>query len=61
MRVRISKDMTGSDFVKEVEELSGENLMACYQCGKCSAGCPIVADMDILPNQLLRLLQMGDE
>lgn len=61
MRMRISKDMTASEFVKKVEELSGENLMACYQCGKCSAGCPIVADMDILPNQLIRLLQMGDE
>jgi heterodisulfide reductase subunit C len=53
--------MTASDFVRKVEELSGESLMSCYQCGKCSAGCPIVSDMDVLPNQLLRLLQLGDE
>jgi len=29
----------------------------CYQCGKCSAGCPVVDQMDIPPSQLLRLLQ----
>ena len=38
---------------KKVEELSGENLYACYQCGKCSAGCPMVNQMDILPNQII--------
>jgi heterodisulfide reductase subunit C len=29
----------------------------CYQCGKCSAGCPVVDQMDYPPSQLLRLLQ----
>ena len=31
----------------------------CYQCGKCSAGCPVVEQMDLLPNQLVHLVQMG--
>ncbi len=31
----------------------------CYQCGKCSAGCPVAEQMDLLPNQLVRLVQMG--
>ncbi len=31
----------------------------CYQCGKCSAGCPVAGQMDLLPNQLVRLVQMG--
>jgi heterodisulfide reductase subunit C2 len=31
----------------------------CYQCGKCSAGCPLAEHMDLLPNQLVRLVQMG--
>ena len=30
----------------------------CYQCGKCSAGCPMAAEMDLLPNQLIRLVQL---
>ncbi len=46
-------------FVQKVEELSGENLSACYQCGKCSAGCPSAPFMDILPNQVIRLIQLG--
>ena len=31
----------------------------CYQCGKCSAGCPMADQMDRLPNRLVRLVQMG--
>lgn len=34
-------------------------LQDCYQCGKCSAGCPVNDQMDLLPNQLLRLVQLG--
>lgn len=48
-------------FVRRVEELSGENVFACYQCGKCSAGCPFTSGMDLLPSEVLRLLQLGDE
>jgi heterodisulfide reductase subunit C2 len=29
----------------------------CYQCGKCSAGCPVSDQMDYPPSLLLRLLQ----
>lgn len=31
----------------------------CYQCGKCTAGCPAAEFMDIMPNQVLRLVQLG--
>ena len=48
-------------FVAKVQELSGQNLLACYQCGKCSAGCPVVSQMDILPNQIIRFAQLGLE
>lgn len=47
--------------LSKVEELSGENLYACYQCGKCSAGCPMVEQMDFLPNQVILLIIRGDE
>ncbi len=29
----------------------------CYQCGKCSAGCPVAYDMDLPPSMIMRLLQ----
>ncbi len=49
------------DFIKKVEEISGQNIMKCNQCGKCSAGCPVISQMDSLPNQVIRLVQLGDE
>ncbi len=59
MRINISKKKIKDPFVGKVEELSGQNLLACYQCGKCSAGCPAVSEMDILPNQIIRYAQLG--
>lgn len=31
----------------------------CYQCGKCTAGCPVAEHMDVVPNQIVRLVQLG--
>jgi heterodisulfide reductase subunit C len=59
MRINISRTKIKDDFVAKVEEISGQNLLACYQCGKCSAGCPAVSEMDILPNQIIRYAQLG--
>jgi len=44
-------------FLFEVGQASGEKIQACYQCQKCSAGCPVAYAMDILPNQVLRHIQ----
>ena len=59
MRINISQKKIRDQFVTKVEELSGQKLLACYQCGKCSAGCPAVSQMDILPNQIIRFAQLG--
>ena len=42
-----------------IKRLSGEDVSRCYQCGKCTAGCPVAADMDITPNQIMRLVQIN--
>lgn len=59
MKIILSRKIINDPFVSKVEELSGQNLLACYQCGKCSAGCPNVCEMDILPNQIIRYAQLG--
>jgi heterodisulfide reductase subunit C len=56
MKVELSSEKVKSDFVKKVEELSGQNILSCYQCGKCSAGCPSSYAMDLLPSQVIRRL-----
>ena len=57
--LRLTSARLGSPFVAQIEKISGQNLLACYQCGKCSAGCPMAAHMDILPNQIIRMSQLG--
>lgn len=32
---------------------------SCYQCRKCSAGCPLTFAMDLLPDQVIRLATLG--
>ncbi len=46
-------------FPERVREATGESVFQCYQCGKCAAGCPLAAEMDYTPNQILRLLQLN--
>jgi heterodisulfide reductase subunit C len=43
---------------KKVESYIGESVNECYQCGKCTAGCPLNDEFDLMPNQILRMLQM---
>jgi len=40
--------------------LEQTRLQDCYQCGKCTAGCPMAEMMDIMPNQIVRLAQLGE-
>jgi heterodisulfide reductase subunit C len=61
MRTKLSIATVQGEFTRQVEAISGETLLACNQCGKCSAGCPIAASLDILPNQVIRLAQLGIE
>lgn len=45
----------------EVHDATGVLAIKCYQCGKCSAGCPVVDEMDYAPSMVMRMLQTGDE
>jgi heterodisulfide reductase subunit C2 len=59
MRVRLSAESVHNELVQRIEEYSGQDLMACYQCGKCAAGCPVAFAMDMLPSQVIRYAQLG--
>lgn len=48
-----------SGFLQEVEKKSGVKVSACFQCRKCSAGCPVAFAMDYLPDRVIRLVQLG--
>lgn len=61
MKISLAKGGKAKALIDKIESISGENLSSCYQCGKCSAGCPNISQMDILPNQVIRLLQLGQQ
>jgi heterodisulfide reductase subunit C len=44
-----------------VTKESGTEVYGCYQCQKCSTGCPTNFAMDILPHQIVRMVQLGLE
>ncbi len=51
------------EYIEQITELSGENFAKCYQCGKCTAGCPVADKMDAPPSMVMRYMQveMTDE
>ncbi|HEY3297311.1 MAG TPA: 4Fe-4S dicluster domain-containing protein [Armatimonadota bacterium] len=48
-------------FRNEIESLSGQKIFSCYQCGECTGGCPVAYTADITPNQVIRMVQLGQE
>ena len=43
----------------EIEGAIGINPATCYQCGKCSAGCPMAFESDLRPHQVMRRVTSG--
>ncbi|MDH5405888.1 MAG: 4Fe-4S dicluster domain-containing protein [Candidatus Aminicenantes bacterium] len=59
MRLKISSECILGNFARRVEKLSGQRLLTCYQCGNCSASCPMGFAMEVLPHQIVRLVHLG--
>ena len=39
----------------------GIDVSLCYQCGKCTNGCPLSLHMEVPPHKVIRMIQMGME
>jgi len=46
-------------FLKEVEAKSKQTVSACFQCEKCTNGCPVTFAMDIVPHKVIRMINLG--
>jgi heterodisulfide reductase subunit C len=44
---------------RRVNRGSRENAYKCYQCKKCSTGCPVAEFADLHPAQIMRAVQIG--
>ena len=50
-----------TELAKKIQEETGQNVYLCYQCVKCTSGCPMAEHFDLEPNQVMRMVQFGDE
>jgi len=46
-------------FKKIVDHVARQTVDLCWHCKTCSAGCPFVEHMDLLPNHVIRLVQLN--
>lgn len=47
------------DFAAKLDPDGRLNLAACLQCGRCSSGCTMRTETDILPHQMNRMAMLG--
>ena len=60
MTLNIQRTITPDPGSREmIEGLSGQKISACFQCQKCTNGCPITFAMNIPPHKIIHLLQFG--
>ena len=52
---------TLNTLAEQIEQACGENVYACFQCKKCTAGCPLADYFDLTPHRLLRAIQFGQK
>ena len=53
----IQIESIGGNLAAEVAARSGASPMSCYQCGKCSSGCPVSSRGGLKPHEVVRLVQ----
>ncbi|MBD3370683.1 heterodisulfide reductase [Candidatus Fermentibacteria bacterium] len=58
-RLRLDREKVRGEFGKRLDSLSEQHILACYQCGNCSSGCPLAEEMDLLPSTVMHLVQLG--
>ncbi len=59
MTIRVKKQSTGKTLRAQVEKHAEVDLSVCYQCKKCSIGCPVAALVASPPAEIIRRLQLG--
>jgi len=57
--VTVQETPVSAKLAEDIRRRCGENAMLCYQCKKCTSGCPVARDMDVAPHRIMRAIQFG--
>jgi ferredoxin len=49
------------DFLQKLKKYGPVNIESCFNCGNCTAICPLSTDTDNFPRRVIRLAQLGLE
>ena len=56
----LAVEVSSTELLEELDR-EGVDVRACYQCGRCSAGCPVSPFFDLLPMEVVRLGAYGQD
>jgi heterodisulfide reductase subunit C len=59
MTIKISSNANTKGLLSVIEEMSGVDLSVCYQCKKCTCGCPVAKHSKFPPSEIIRRLHLG--
>lgn len=59
MLIQLTGSPSEKAFARQVIAASGQDLLKCLQCGKCSGGCPVAFAVDEGPRQTIALVLAG--
>lgn len=59
MPITITKGSIDPNFLYKVEEVSGQPVRRCMQCGTCSGICPMDESTELTPRHLIHLAGLG--
>ncbi len=59
MTLPMNAQKVSTTSVERINELSGENVKICMQCGTCTAACPMSDEMDFFPRKVMHYSQFG--
>ncbi len=59
MTLIISKNKSARSIARWVQEISGVDPSVCYQCKKCTSGCPVSSMAKCPPSEIMRRLHLG--
>ncbi len=59
MLIQLTGSPSEKAFAEEIITASGQNLLKCLQCGKCSGGCPVAFAVDGGPRRTIALVLAG--